>query len=110
MPPLKSRPLVSLLLASLFLATFGLYLWTGRKKEESEGIQLVLVRAAQGLNGGVEWRFSEPVVEETSIGLEGELFPLEITPPLSGRWNWNTTRSGRFVPETGIEPSTTYHF
>ena len=55
-------------------------------------------------------RFSKPMVDAASVGKVADPAPVELQPPIKGKFTWLSTRSGTWAPEEPLPLSSTFRF
>ena len=102
-----SRPLA---LVFLLLITVAVALWwrSPVNPNVSLGAQLFLNTPELDPTTTFEVRFDETMTGPESIGTEATPSPLEIQPPLAGKFVWLSRRSGVFTPSESPALNTTY--
>ena len=75
---------------------------------QSRGVELVLSSTSPTPAMTFELRFDQVVVPGGQVGSEATNAPLQISPPLAGRFIWLSPRSGVFTPSEPLAMDTRY--
>ncbi len=82
----------------------------GPRSDIARGVQIVTSSATLEATTTFEVRFDQPVIGARDVGLVEGASPLVIDPPLAGRFQWRSVRSGVFTPAEPMQLGRAYRF